>query len=225
MSAHRMVIETARLPALKAISAHRVSSSSTSTSRPNRLPKGGTAPGTQPVRVRSSSGVANRTPPDVEHPAEPRVVDPPVGGQHEVDRAVVGADHERLGARLERRAPDGGRLRAGADRRVLEHAERHRRRAEPRDETLGERGARVRVFDHRATGAGWSSDRRARAGRAGGPDRTAVGRWRPGAGEGSRGSSIAGPARRGRPGSRGAVPGSIHGDTLDRPDIHGVGSA
>src|SRR3990167_6440138 len=56
-----MVIETELLPALNATRSFRQSSASTSTGRPNRLPKGGTAPGAQPVSAESSSGVANRS--------------------------------------------------------------------------------------------------------------------------------------------------------------------
>src|SRR5439155_18358154 len=59
-SVQRITMETELLPALKAISSRWVSSSSTRTGRPKRLPNGGTAPGTQPVSARSSSGVAKR---------------------------------------------------------------------------------------------------------------------------------------------------------------------
>src|SRR4029450_2208143 len=60
-SAQGMMMDRVLLPALNPISSRIASASSTSTGRPKRFPKGGTAPGTQPVSASSSSGVAKRS--------------------------------------------------------------------------------------------------------------------------------------------------------------------
>ena len=86
--------------------------------------------------------------PGAEQRAEPRVVDPPVGGQNDVHRPVVGADDERFGARLERCPANGRCLGAGPDRRMLEDPERHAGRREPRGEPRGDRRLRRRLGLH-----------------------------------------------------------------------------
>ena len=199
-----MVIETARLPALKAISVAARELLVDEHLQAEQVAEGRHRAGHAAGQGQELVGRREPEPPGPEHRAEPRVVDPPVGGEDEVHRTVVGADHERLGAAssgVPRTAAASALVRTGACSSTWNGTPAA---AEPCDETLGEGGARVRVFDHRATGAGWSSDRRARAGRAGGPDR----RRRPGAGsrEGH-GARVCRPARAGRPGSRGAVPG------------------
>ena len=118
-SSPRMMIDTVLLPALKAISSRSASASSTSTGKPNRLPNGGTAPGTQPVSARSSCVRREAQGAGAEHRAQPGIVDAARAGQHDVDGPIRRQEDEGLRAGLDRGAAHARRLLAGEDRRVL----------------------------------------------------------------------------------------------------------